>query len=140
MVSMGHTETDDDTETDCAYCSLLDNGIPHHDSYADLEAASDSGCVFCGLIRQSLIDKYAGKNSISEGTSQGEADRFCGPVIFFPFNPTAHFPFKDEPPRIEIRVGFASRLRTDPYLTFDFEAFAPRGMPIQGSSNHSNAF
>jgi hypothetical protein len=140
IASVGHTEGDGNMESECRYCSVLDNGIPHHDDYTALEAASDHGCDFCRMIRESLVEGYGGDNCIPGGISHEEDERFSGPVIFFPYNLEGWLYFKGEPPKIEIRVGFASRSRTDPYLSCDFEAFAPYGMLIRGSQAYLTGF
>jgi hypothetical protein len=131
MATWGHTKTDDETNTDCRYCTLLDNGILHHETYTALKAASDS-CGFCRLIRQSLIDAYEGDNSSTQGTRQDEVEQCSGPVVLFPFNLEASFSSKGEPPQIEVRVGSKSRQRIDLPFHSILEAFAPRGMLFRG--------
>ena len=123
--SLGHTETDGDQLSDCRYCFLLENGIPHHDTYEALVIASDHGCGFCKLIRHSLIKEYSRRSPAPEGNLQDNAAWLPIPVFLIPANVNAESAHKGEPPKIDVRVG---SLSTDFYCTL--EAFSARGMFI----------
>ena len=126
--SLDHIEGDVNENNECPCCILQEHGVPHHDTYAALKAASDHGCDFCGLIRHKLIEQECGNDTL-EDTSEKEAGWSSRPVILVPWKSDARFSGKREPPILEIRVE--CRSTSDESICLQFEATAPRGMLLR---------
>lgn len=127
LASLGHTETTGNQTSDCRCCFLMEYGIPYHDTYDSLKAASDQGCGFCRLVRQSFIDKKGGKDSVSEEILQDEMKLFSRPVVLAPAVSYDSISRKQAP---MIRVRVEPNAGSSSLVDCRFEAVAPRGMRI----------
>jgi hypothetical protein len=126
LALLEHDPKAENSETECRLCSLLDNGIPHHHSYAALRAAAEHGCEFCGLVRHALLEEKGERDSISKETPKDEGEWHSVPVVFHIDHPPNSVAFKGYLPSIKVRVGLQALSK----LTCNLEAFAPRGMLI----------
>ena len=136
--SLKHIKGDVNENKECPCCSLQEYGLPHHETYAGLKAASDHGCDFCRLIRHLIIEEEERRPSRTEETLLNEAKWGSRPVVLVPGKSDAAYSYKGEPPLIEIRVE--CRSRSDDLFVLYFEAVAPRGMLIMGPSPGPGTF